>query len=95
MKQGVFWVIPKAGGFELVCRFDDTRGHCEIWEEIASERPALRKYDYEHFPRGRVWKSGEGATVFIDPKIKKLTIIDKIAEKFSLETYEIISDGTE
>lgn len=95
MKQGVFWVIPNEGGFELVCRFDETRGHSEIWEEIIAERPALKKYGYEHFPRGRVWKSGDGATVFLDPKIKKPTIIEEIAEKFSLETYEIISDGTE
>ena len=95
MKQGVFWVIPNEGGFELVCRFDDTRGHSEIWEEIVSENPALRMYDYEHFPRGRVWKSGDRATVFIDPKIKKPTIIDKIAKEFCLGRYEIISDGTE
>ena len=95
MKQGVFWVIPKTGGFELACRFDETRGHFEIWEEIIAERPALKKYDYEHFPRGRVWKSGDGATVFIDPKIKKQTILDKIAKMFCLERYEIVTDGTE
>lgn len=96
MKQGVFWVIPQKNcGFELVCRFDDARGHFEIWEEIVAERPTLKKYDYEHFPRGRVWKNGDEAIVFIDPKIKKTTIIDEIVKKFSLETYEIVSDGTE
>ena len=91
MKQGVFWMIPKdKGDFELIHRFDDTRGHSEIWEEVVAEYPALRKYDYEHFPRGRVWIKDGKATVFLDEKINMRNILEKIARIFCLNgDYEI------
>ncbi len=90
MKQGVFWVIKKESGSELVHRFDDTRGHCEIWDEIVAEYPELMKYDYEHFPRGRVWVIDGKATVFLDEKINLPNIIDRIDQIFCLNgNYEI------
>lgn len=95
MKQGVFWAVPTGGGVELICRFDDTRGHSEIWETVVAERPAWKKYGYEHFPRGRVWQNGDGATIFLDPKLQRQEILDEIAKKFRLETYKVVSDGTE
>lgn len=91
MKQGVFWVIPKyKGDFELIHRFDDTRGHSEIWEEVVAEYPALKRYDYEHFPRGRVWVENGKATVFLDEKINTRNIIAQIDRIFCLNgKYEI------
>ena len=91
MKQGVFWVIPKdESDFELIHRFDDTRGHSEIWESVVAERPQFQKYDYEHFPRGRVWVKNGTATIFLDQKINTQSILEKIDRIFCLHgEYEI------
>ena len=90
MKQGVFWVIKTKNGFELIHRFDDTRGHSEIWEEVVAEYPALKKYDYEYFPRGRVWVKSGKATVFLDEKINLPNILAQIDRIFCLNgNYEV------
>lgn len=91
MKQGVFWVIPKdKGGYEIIHRFDDTQGHSDLWKGIVAKHPELSKYDYEYFPRGRVWVKNGKATVFLDEKINTRSILTQIDRIFCLNgNYEI------
>ena len=78
------------GGFELIHRFDDKRGHFDIWEEIVAEHSEWMKYDYEHFPRGRVWVKNDTATIFLDEKINTRNVVAQIVQTFCLSgDYEI------
>ena len=94
MKQGVFWVIPKINDFEILYRFNDTSGHNEIWEEVISRRTELKKYDYEYFPRGRVWIKNNIATIFLNPKLNNPAILHNIKEIFCLTDYNVITDNS-
>lgn len=93
MEEGVFWVIPRNGateGFEMICKFNGKLGHSEIWKKVAAERPELKKYDYEYFPRGRVWIKDSKAIIFIDARLNVPSIIAQIDQIFCLNgNYEV------
>ena len=96
MKEGVFWVIPCNGtaeGFELISIFNGLLGHSEIWKKVVVERPELKKYDYESFPRGRVWIKDSKAIIFIDARLNVASIIAQIDQIFCLNgNYEVQAD---
>ena len=93
MKEGVFWGIPRNGTaeeFELIAKFNGMLGHSEIWETVVAEHPKLKKYDYEYFPRGRVWLKDSKAIIFIDTKLNVPSVIAQIDQTFRLNgNYEI------
>ena len=93
MKEGVFWVIPRNGAterFEMISKFNDALGHFEIWKTVVAEHPDLKKYDYEHFPRGRVWIKDSKAIIFIDARLNVPSIIAQIDKTFCLNgNYEV------
>ena len=98
MKEGVFWVIPKDGAsdqqFRLIVNFNSTAGHAEIWETVIREHRDLAVFDYEHFPRGRVWTNNGTATVFLDPRINSPAFLDAIKRAFGLDDRaRIFGDG--
>lgn len=97
MKEGVFWVLPNNGinskRFHLIINYNSTAGHSEIWETVKQENPELAIFDYEHFPRGRVWIKNNVATVFLDPKINSPIILKTIKKEFELSgVVEIFND---
>ena len=94
MKQGVFWVIP-SNDFEILYRFNDTAGHKEIWEEIIKERSDLKNFDYEHFPRGRIWEQNEISIVFLNPILNTPEILYRLKNIFCLtDNYKVITDSS-
>ena len=99
MKEGVFWVVGqnvnhiKGGNFQFIYVFDGKRGHSEIWEEIVIDHKELSRFDYEDFPRGRVWKAGGKTIIFINKKINIPSVLQKIVENFVLDgEYKIQED---
>lgn len=98
MKEGVFWVISQIGTSteksRLIIKYNSTAGHSEIWETVKQEHPELAIFDYEHFPRGRVWIKNDVATIFLDPKINFPVILEKIKSEFELNgIIEIVNDS--
>lgn len=93
MKEGVFWVISRNGTakeFELISIFNGILGHSEIWKTVAAEHLELKKYDYEYFPRGRVWIKDSKAIIFIDARLNVPSIIAQIDKTFCLNgNYEV------
>ncbi len=57
MKQGVFWVIKKKSGFELIFRFDDTRGHSSMKRSILGtfSRKSLEYFAYMGIMRPKLF----------------------------------------
>ncbi len=93
MKEGVFWGIPRNGAterFEIISKFSGKLGHSEIWKTVVAEHPEMKKYDYEHFPRGRVWIKDSKAIIFIDARLNVPSIIAQIDQTFCLNgNYEV------
>ena len=98
MKEGVFWGLPQNANignekFLLLINFSGTVGHSEIWETIRQENQELSKFDYEYFPRGRVWIKNGVATILLDPKINFPIAVEKIKKEFELNgVVEVVND---
>ena len=98
MKEGVFWIIPKGENagrkqFELIAVFDNVLGHSEIWKTVVVDKKDLATFDYEHFPRGRVWRKNNIATIFLNRSINTTEVIDKVSSVFELsDNYDVYDD---
>lgn len=83
-KEGVFWAMSldkdkiESGKFYLICDFCGQESHSNVWKKQQQTHPELLGFDYEFFPRGRVWKnknnSQKAYTVFI-PRILNCNIV--------------------
>ena len=88
--ESVFWVIPAEGSFKynIIYDFCGHESHCNVWFRMQKIYPQLKPYDYEHFPRGRVWKNKAGSpqlyTIFIPSSINTKEIIEDINNIFDL-----------
>ena len=91
MKEGVFWAIPQeSNNYKLITVFDGTSGHSDIWESIAKEKKEFAKFEYDFFPRGRVWIKDGKATIFLNPAINVPVILMQIIEIFELPENEYV-----
>ena len=94
--EGVFWVIPAEGSFKhnIIYDFCKHESHSNVWLRMQKIYPDLRPYDYEHFPRGRVWKNKAGSpqlyTIFIPSSINTKKIIENINNIFNLHNDFIV-----
>lgn len=89
-KEGVFWTMSldkekiEKGQYYFLYDFCGHESHEPVWKKQQKVHPELLEFDYEFFPRGRVWKNNSDSqkayTIFI-PRILNcqtaLTIIDK------------------
>lgn len=98
MREGVFWIIPQAAkiqnnNFEIITVFNGTLGHSDIWESIIVNKKELAKFEYDFFPRGRVWIQDGKATIFLNPKINLPVIIQRVTKWFDLgDNYTVCLD---
>ena len=88
--EGVFWLIPAEGSFKynIIYDFCGHESHSVVWLRMQKIYPQLKPYNYEHFPRGRVWKNKAGGqktyTIFIPSSINTKQIIEYINDIFDL-----------
>lgn len=93
-KEGVFWAMSldrakiERGKFHLIYDFCDQESHSNIWSKQQTAHPELLGFDYEFFPRGRVWKNKDDSqksyTVFIPRILNCKTVLMMINETFCL-----------
>lgn len=99
MKEGLFWVVGNNkeclgnGNFEIIKCFEHSATHVDVWEKIKHLNKKFNSFDFEYFPRGRIWFKNDIAIMFINPIINIPTVIDKIKLTFELENIEIYEDG--
>ena len=99
MKDGVFWMVPNRGkieqeNYEIISVFDGVLGHSDIWKSVVKDKKELAKFEYDFFPRGRIWIKNGRAIIFIDKKINTPNVITQINQIFCLnENYEIQIDS--
>lgn len=98
MKEGVFWIIPQSAqiqsnNFEIITVFNGILGHSDIWKSVVSNRKEFSRYEYDFFPRGRVWIKDGKATIFLNPTINLPAILQKVIELFDLgDNYVVCED---
>ena len=91
MKEGVFWVIPQeSNNYKILTVFDGTSGHSDIWKTVAKEKKQLAKFEYDFFPRGRVWIKDGKATIFLNPTINIPVVVTQIIGIFELTESEYV-----
>lgn len=92
--EGVFWRLH-GKTFPLIYFFDEhNRSHFDIWELVKKEFPEYARFDYEYFPRGRVWIKDGKATIFAASVFLVPDFIREVRYFFHLgNNYEIIEDG--
>lgn len=94
--EGVFWVIPAKGSFKhnIIYDFCERESHSAAWLRMQKIYPQLKPYNYEHFPRGRVWKNKAGSpqlyTIFIPSNINTKQILENINTIFDLNSDFIV-----
>lgn len=99
MKDGVFWIVFKRGSIEqetneIIYVFDGVLSHSDIWKSVIKEKKEFAKFEYDFFPRGRIWIKDGKAIIFIDKKINTPNVITQINQIFCLNgNYEIHTDG--
>ena len=99
-KEGVFWVMSldkdkiENGKFHLLYDFSGQESHITVWERLQNTHPELLGFDYEFFPRGRIWKNKEGSekayTIFIPSILNCKSVVDKVNETYCLNSDYII-----
>ena len=103
-KEGVFWVMSldkdkiESGKFHLLYNFCGQESHSMVWERLQNVHPKLLGFDYEFFPRGRVWKNKEcvekSYTIFIPSILNCKSVVNKVNETFCLNgDYIVESDS--
>ena len=93
-REGVFWQLHEKT-FPLIYFFDEhNRSHFDIWELVKKEFPEYARFDYEYFPRGRVWIKDGKATIFAANVFLVPDFIREVRYFFHLgNNYEIVEDG--
>lgn len=90
MKEGIFWVIASDkqalinGKFELITHFVRDEPHRDFWNIFRQTRKDVSKYEYDYFPRGRIWINDNTATVFVNPILIMHAVIEKVKDAFEL-----------
>ena len=95
MKEGVFWVVPRKvqHNYKILYEFNGILGHSDIWQTVILKNEDLAQYEYDYFPRGRVWIKDRKATIFLSSLINNSLILQQISEIFELnENYEVYED---
>ena len=101
MKEGAFWAIAKNlnalknGDFEIITHFVRDDSHVDIWPQIKRERKEFSRFEYDHFPRGRIWSDSDGTVIiFINPALDLPAVIERIIKEFGIGTNAKVShDG--
>lgn len=90
MKEGIFWVIATNkqalidGRFELITHFDRDKPHRDFWNALRQSRKGISQFEYDYFPRGRIWLKDNTATVFVNPILIMPAVIEKVKDVFEL-----------
>lgn len=98
MKEGVFWIVFQQANrqsFKIIFEFNEKLGHFDIWQTIISKHKELAQYEYDYFPRGRVWVKDKKATIFLNPIINTPLILQKINKIFELKENYVVSIDTQ
>ena len=103
MKEGLFWVICNMSGgaihwdeeWELCYLFikSDAISHKDAWKQV--QHKELRRYAYNHYPRGRVVVRNGKATIFLNQHIVATEVIAEINKVFDLKEPKIHAEGGE
>lgn len=101
MKQGIFWVIASNkqalidGKFELITHFDRDKPHRDFWNTFRQTRKGVSQFEYDYFPRGRIWLKDNIATVFVNPILITPAVIENVKDVFELTgDVEVCGDGS-
>lgn len=90
MKEGIFWVIARNkqalinGKFELITHFVRDEPHRDFWNIFRQTRMDISRFEYDYFPRGRIWLKDNTATVFVNPILITPAVIEKVKDAFEL-----------
>src|ERR1700760_2530123 len=78
-----FVQVPEIGGFKTL-----DEGHVDIWPLIQRREAALRPFEYDDFPRGRVnWRASDDRwLLLLDPKLRAGPFVSYVAESWRLPT---------
>lgn len=100
MKIGIFWYYQhKVVGIAHIATTVDSLGladspyaHVSYWKELQAQIPVLMHLEYEEVPRGRVIfdSNRQKLGVFLDAKLLKKDIVNKIAAFFDAEYDDLI-----
>ena len=100
MKIGIFWYYQEAViGIAHIATTVDSLGladspyaHVSYWKELQLQIPALLSLEYEEVPRGRVIfdSNKQKLRVFLDVKLLKKDIINKVAAFFDAEFDDLL-----
>lgn len=89
-KEGVFWILTKnpnfikQGNFQFIFDFCGYESHNTVWNKQQKLHPELPGFDYEFFPRGRVWKNNadsQTAYTILIPRIINCKAVLKMIDK--------------
>ena len=86
----------------LNAKSEKTYNHKKLWESEVQNNSAHKAYNkkpFDYFPRGRVEVSNNRATIYLNPHINVVEIINEIKEKFGLtesniSSVRVVADGT-
>lgn len=71
-------------GYYILSVFEGTKHHSDLWKAVTKKYPEYSLFDYEFFPRGRVWiKDGE-PFIFIDGDAHFNRILNEVKWIFRL-----------
>ena len=108
VRSGVFWVITDSVDLDeyiflpLYAKNSIASNHKKLWAEKIKHNAAHKPYnrkDYNHYPRGRVEIASNLATIYLNPHINTLAIVDEIKAQFgvnehSIDEIRVVSDGS-
>ena len=76
-----FVQVPEIAGFKTL-----DEGHVDIWPLIQRREAALRPFEYDDFPRGRVnWRASDDRwLLLLDPALRAGPFVSYVAESWQL-----------
>lgn len=103
-KEGVFWILTKdenlikQGKFQLLFDFCGYESHDTVWKKQQKAHSELLGFDYEFFPRGRIWKnnadSQKAYTILIARILNCKAVLKMINKIFCLnDDYVVALEG--
>lgn len=100
-KVGVFWILTKnpnfikQGNFQFIFDFCGYESHNTVWNKQQKLHSELLDFDYEFFPRGRIWKNSANSqnayTVLIPCILNCKAVLKMINQIFCLNGNYIVA----
>lgn len=105
MREGLFWLICHmdeeaidwSENWEIYHLFakSDSISHKDAWEQIVQkEEKHFRRFQYNHYPRGRVVVRNNKATIFLSRHIANTEVLESIKQVFGLTAPKIHAEGS-